>query len=139
MPTKVRHQILLIEDDPALTRMLRAFLEMEGYAVRDVPSGAEGLKSVDAAPPELVILDLGLPDMDGFDVCRQLRRLFPAWDLPVVMLTGRDTPADQLRGFAHGADVYLTKPCEPSELLRAMALLLGEKPSEDEEQLLWES
>ncbi|MBI4598000.1 MAG: response regulator, partial [Candidatus Omnitrophica bacterium] len=75
--------------------------------------------------PDLVILDLVLPDMDGHKVCQELRRLYSFWALPVLILTAKNQPIDQLRGFAHGADAYMTKPFESGELLRTVALLVG--------------
>ena len=121
-----RKQILLIEDDTSLVRVLRTLLESFGYDVEAVTCGTTGLACIADTPPDLVILDLGLPDMNGYEVCRRLRQVTNPWMMPVLMLTGRDKPVDQLRGYAHGADAYLTKPCEPPELLKTIALLLGE-------------
>ena len=125
-----RERILAIEDDAAMSRLLRALLEGAGYEVRTEGSGAAGLTGVVDTPPDLVILDLGLPDMNGYEVCRQLRQRFNPWSLPILMFTGMDKPVDQLRGFAFGADAYLTKPCDPEELLKTVALLLGHADAE---------
>ena len=119
-----RREIVIIEDDEALVKLLKATLTNAGYDVRTVRCGTTALSSISDVPPRLVILDLGLPDMDGYEVCRKLRESFHSWVLPIVMLTGMDKPADQLRGFAHGADAYLTKPCDPPELLNTIHLLL---------------
>jgi DNA-binding response OmpR family regulator len=126
MEARPRKQILLIEDDTSLVRVLRTLLESFGYDVEAVTCGTAGLACIADTPPDLVILDLRLPDMNGYEVCRRLRQVTNPWILPVLMLTGRDKPVDQLRGYAHGADAYLTKPCEPPELLKTIALLLGE-------------
>ncbi len=119
-----RGEIVVIEDDEALLKLLKALLADAGYEVRTVRCGATALASISDVPPRLVILDLGLPDMDGYEVCRRLRESFHSWTLPILVLTGMDKPADQLRGFAHGADAYLTKPCDPPELLSTIHLLL---------------
>jgi DNA-binding response OmpR family regulator len=125
-----RERILVIEDDPAVTRMVRALLETTGYHVESEMSGMSGLTKAADNPPELVILDVGLPDMNGYEVCRQFRQRFQPWSMPILMFTGKDKPVDQLRGFAFGADAYLTKPCEPDELLKTVALLLGRADAE---------
>jgi len=88
--------------------------------------GAAALSFAADHPLDLVILDLKLPDINGYEVAKELRKLYHPWVLPLIMLTGMDRPADQLRGFANGADAYLTKPYEPDELMRTIALLLGE-------------
>ena len=126
MATKPRQRILVIEDDEALVKLLRSILELAGYEVHAVRCGMTALDCVTDAQPALVILDLGLPDMNGYEVSRKLRQCFHPWSLPILMLTGMDKPVDQLRGFASGADAYLTKPCDPPELLKTVALLLGQ-------------
>ena len=126
MTSSHRQRIVVIEDDEALSRLLRALLEMNGYEVHAETRGEAALRYLRENPVELVILDLRLPDMDGYEVCKRLRHFFHPWDLPVLMLTGMDRPMDQLRGFAFGADAYLTKPCDPPEILKTVALLLGE-------------
>ncbi len=119
-------RILIVDDDVAIARMLQQLLESVGYRIHTETSGQAALTYAMEEPPALVILDLRLPDLNGYDVCRRLRHLYSGWTLPVIMLTGMDRPVDQLRGFAHGADAYLTKPCDPSELLKTVGLLLGE-------------
>ena len=126
METRSRKRILIIEDDAALSRLLRTFLESFGYEVETVMCGMTGLACAADTPPDLVILDIGLPDMNGYEVCRRLRQVSNPWSLPILMLTGMDKPVDQLRGYANGGDAYLVKPCEPPELLKTIALLLGD-------------
>ena len=120
-----RERIVIVEDDEALAKLLTRLLEFSGCDVHAVASGTAALHYIAEHEPHLVILDLMLPDVDGYEVCRQLRQQFTSWSLPILMLTGKDKPADQLRGYAFGADAYLTKPCEPTELLQTVALLLG--------------
>lgn len=121
-----KKQILIVEDDESLAMLLTQRLESEGFEVHAVSSGATGLVYAAEYRPDLVILDLRLPDMHGYQVCKELRQIFHPWALPVLMLTGMDQPIDELRGFAHGADAYLTKPYDPTELLKSVRLLLGE-------------
>ena len=125
MTETIRQQILVVEDDPGVARLIRQQLEMAGFAVHIEDHGANALSYAVEHRPQLVILDLRLPDIDGYEVCRQLRKLHTRWEMPILMLTGMDHPVDQLRGFAHGADAYLTKPYDRREFLQAMTLLLG--------------
>lgn len=120
-------KILVVEDEEPLARFLKWELESAGFQVQTALRGKEGLRCAAEQRPDLVVLDLRLPDMHGYDVCRELRRLYHPWALPVLMLTAMDRPIDQLRGFAFGADAYLVKPYEPTELLQAIETLL-EKP-----------
>lgn len=118
--------ILMIEDDARLASMVSDYLQANGYTVTHAPDAQSGLNQLTNNTVDLVILDLMLPDMDGLQVCRQLRKLYQPWTVPVLMLTALDQPIDRLRGFAHGADAYLTKPFDAEELLRTVRLLLSE-------------
>ncbi|MBI3458046.1 MAG: response regulator [Candidatus Rokubacteria bacterium] len=125
-----RRKILVVEDDAALVKVLRTLLESAGYEVRAEGRGSSALSCVSNEQPDLVILDLGLPDMDGNEVCRRLRQFLHPWAMPILILTARAAASDQLRGFAHGADAYVTKPFDVPELLKTIALLLGEPEQE---------
>ena len=96
--------VLLVEDEENLASLVGAYLEQEGYRVIPVATGADALRAIEAEPVRLVVLDLNLPDMDGLDVCRQIRARS---SVPVVMLTARDEEADRLAGLETGADDYL--------------------------------
>ena len=117
--------ILVVEDDPSTSKVLRTRLESEGFLVGIEGYGTTALRYAAEHQPDLVILDLRLPDMHGYEVARQLRQLFHPWALPILMLTAMDQPLAQIRGFAYGADAYLTKPYDATELLKTVALLLG--------------
>jgi len=130
MTDRGHRRILVIDDDPKQAKLLSALLGSVGYDVREEGSGTKALTCAAESQPDLVILDLGLPDMSGYEVCRRLRQYLHPWIMPILILSGWDKPSDQLRGFAHGADAYLTKPFDVPELLRTIALLLGEPEPE---------
>jgi DNA-binding response OmpR family regulator len=113
--------ILVVDDEEAIAEAVRARLQSEGYRVVVAGDGAEALETADREQPDLVVLDLMLPGMDGLEVCRQLQR--DRW-VPVLMLTARTEEADKVAGFAVGADDYLTKPFSLRELaVRVRAIL----------------
>ena len=115
-------RILVVEDEPALRSYLVPLLEREGFAADAVASGAQALAQVLERPPDLLLLDVNLPDLSGIEVCRRVREL-PGY-VPVVMLTGLDGPGDELRGFAARADDYVTKPVRPDVLLARIRAVL---------------
>ena len=121
-PHKTR--ILVVEDDQQISRLLTLVLEKAGFHVKSVNSGALAIRDATALRQDLVILDINLPDMSGLQVCRVLRTLYHPSVVTVIMFTGMNQPIDQLRGFAHGADAYLTKPCEMAELVGTVGSLL---------------
>ena len=106
-------QILVVEDEEAIAEAVRARLASEGYQVRVVHDGPHAIRAVAAERPDLVVLDLMLPGMDGLEVCREIQR--DNW-VPVLMLTARTDESDKVAGFAVGADDYLTKPFSLREL-----------------------
>ena len=108
-------QVLLIEDDPSLAQGLKTSLSHEGFIVNHLNRGQQGLNSIAISEPDIVVLDLGLPDMDGNDVLKQIRKLNA--ELPVLILTARATLEDKVAGLDAGADDYLAKPFEIDELL----------------------
>ncbi len=108
-------RIVVIEDEPDLARALRDNLEFEGYTAVHAATGAAGLRAVDQEPADLVLLDLMLPDIDGFDVCRRLRAA--GHTMPILILSARGQEIDKVRGLELGADDYVTKPFGLRELL----------------------
>jgi len=117
-------KILVVEDEPDVASLLRARLESNGYEVEVVEYGREALKRAGSLRPDLVILDLMLPDIDGYTVSEQLRKLYHSWSVPILMLTAKDQSVDQLRGYGVGADAYMTKPYDARELLETVGHLL---------------
>ncbi|MHB1134941.1 MAG: response regulator transcription factor [Chloroflexota bacterium] len=126
-----RKHILTIDDDASVTKMLKRALVYEGYDVSVAQDGKEGLAVAQVRPPDLVILDVMMPEVDGLEVCRRLRA--DGSDVPVLMLTARDAVADRVRGLEQGADDYLIKPFALEELLaRVKALLRRHQTAENE-------
>ncbi len=119
--------VLIIEDERELARGLRDIFEFEGYEVRTAETGEQGLAAVADLQPDCVILDLMLPDVNGYQVCERIRKL--KLDTPIIMLTAKSQDYDKIRGLEVGADDYMTKPFSVGELLaRVKALLRRQGP-----------
>ena len=110
-------QILVIDDDRNLRRIIQANLELAGYSVTAVPNGADALRQLDAEQPDLVVLDVMMPAMDGYEVARKIRARPASAHVPIIMLTAKGEVEDKLAGFDAGVDDYITKPFGPQELL----------------------
>ncbi|BAU14923.1 response regulator receiver domain protein [Leptolyngbya sp. NIES-3755] len=110
-------KILIVDDDTALRTALIRYLEKRGYAVRDAASGIEGLSLFEQDPPDLVVSDVIMPEMDGLEFCRRLRSLRTGQLVPFIFLSSRGEVEDRVQGHSIGADDYLIKPFEPRELL----------------------
>ncbi|WP_018085858.1 response regulator transcription factor [Desulfurispora thermophila] len=122
-------RVLVIDDDPKITALLRRALTFEGYEVITAASGQEGIDMALQENPDLVVLDIMLPGLDGWEVCRQLRQHST---VPILMLTARDEVADRVKGLNLGADDYLVKPFALEELLaRVHAMLRRSKQLEE--------
>jgi len=118
-------RILVIEDDPDIALSLRMKLERDGgFAVETVDDGSAGMRSAIDHPPDLVLLDVNLPGMDGFEVCRHLRKNPATAATPVIMLTARIDETDRISGLDLGADDYITKPFSPKEALARIRAVL---------------
>jgi len=125
--------VVLIEDEQSIGTLVRAYLERDGFQAVWVRSGEQGLVELDRHPVRLVILDVGLPGMDGFEVCRRIRARSP---LPIIMLTARDEEADRVAGLEVGADDYVPKPFSPRELMaRVRAVLRRTEPRSQDDIL----
>jgi two-component system response regulator MprA len=123
----VSERILIVDDDAPVRRMLARTIAAEGYAVDEAADGAGALIAVDRASPDLVVLDVAMPGLDGIEVCRRVRA--KGLSIPVLLVTARDAVADRVAGLDAGADDYLTKPFDSDELLaRIRALLRRGKP-----------
>jgi DNA-binding response OmpR family regulator len=122
--------ILVVEDEEGIASVVRAYLERDGFRVLCVGTGAAALSSLEHDRPQLVVLDIGLPDFDGFEVCRRIRARST---VPIVMLTARDDEVDRVAGLETGADDYVAKPFSARELVaRVKAILRRAEPQRDE-------
>jgi len=123
----------VVEDDESIAALVRSYLERDGFAVVLAERGEDALREIERRPVRVVVLDVGLPDLDGFEVCSRIRRNSR---VPILMLTARDEEPDRVTGLELGADDYLTKPFSPRELLaRVKAVLRRAEPWLDEPEL----
>ncbi|MEN9935484.1 MAG: hypothetical protein RLZZ387_2063 [Chloroflexota bacterium] len=126
MQRKDQRRILVVDDEPGLRELVRINLEHEGFAVLQAENGAQGLQMIQQEHPDLVILDVMMPEIDGWEVCRRLREFS---QVPVLMLTARVQSQDIVTGLESGADDYLLKPFNMDELMARVRALLRRVPS----------
>ena len=125
---------VVIEDDDAIASLVGVYLEQAGFEVVRESTGVGGMNAVERRQPRFVVLDLGLPDADGFELCRRLRG---SGDVPILILTARDEEADRVVGLELGADDYITKPFSPRELVaRVRAILRRADPAPSDERMI---
>jgi len=117
-------KVLLVDDDPVILKLLRVNFEMEGYLVVSATDGQEALQAARAERPDVVLLDVMMPVMDGLDVSRALRAGEATRDLPIILLSAKAQASDLERGVEAGADDYITKPFDPLELLERVGQVL---------------
>ena len=126
-------RILIVEDDPDIALSLSLKLERDGgYKVETAVSGPDGLRAAQSQPPDLVLLDVNLPGMDGFEICRRLRADAATAAVPIIMLTARIDEADRVAGLEFGADDYITKPFSPKEAVARVRAVLRRHRREQE-------
>lgn len=127
-------KVLVIEDDPYICELITLYAEKNGYIVNVANNGMKGLEMFYDNPPDLVILDIMMPEMDGWEVCKEIRRFDKT---PVIMLTGKGENCDKLKGFDLGTDDYLVKPFDPNELMaRIKAVLRRVNPMLDANEII---
>jgi two-component system, OmpR family, response regulator len=114
-------RILVVDDDPHICELVRLFLERDGFDVIEASDGVEALSKLDSVKADLAVIDVMMPNMDGWQLCRELRATF---DIPILMLTAKAETVDKLKGFQAGTDDYLVKPFEPLELVARVNALL---------------
>jgi len=122
-------EVLVVEDEPDIRRLIVLHLERDGFRCRTASNGPEALREARAVVPDLVVLDLMLPELDGLEVCRQLRRDASTAAVPIIMLTAKSDEVDRVVGLEIGADDYVSKPFSPKELVaRVRAVLRRARP-----------
>ena len=132
MATGAAQLVLVVEDEASISSFVALYLKKAGYAVKTAATGSEALTSVAAGNVSLIVLDLMLPDIDGIDVCRRIRKVS---EVPIIMLTARDEDVDKIIGLEVGADDYLTKPFNPRELVaRVKSILRRATPDRREKE-----
>jgi DNA-binding response OmpR family regulator len=119
--------ILLVDDEPSITELARMYLERDGFRIHEAADGESALEAATKQKPALIVLDVMLPKLDGFDVCRKLRTAGD--NVPIIMLTARDEDIDKILGLELGADDYLTKPFNPRELVARVKAILRRSES----------
>jgi two-component system phosphate regulon response regulator PhoB len=117
-------RVLIVDDDPDIVRLVSYNLSHAGYEVQTATTGRKALELIQQHPPDLIVLDLMLPDVDGMEVCRSLRQQAPSRRIPIVMLTARGEEIDRVVGFELGADDYVAKPFSPRELVLRIKSIL---------------
>jgi two-component system OmpR family response regulator len=114
-------KIMMVDDDPHIRELVRHFLQVEGFEVHEANDGIQALNTLESVKPDLIILDIMMPNMDGWELCRELRKNY---DFPLLMLTAKGETTQKIKGFELGTDDYLVKPFDPLELVvRVKALL----------------
>ena len=114
-------KILVVDDDPHIRELVRVFLQDEGFTVYEAADGKDALAKLETLKVDMVVLDMMMPNMDGWELCRELREIY---DIPVLMLTAKGETHDKIKGFQLGTDDYLVKPFEPLELVMRVKALL---------------
>lgn len=112
------HSILVVDDDPAVQKVLKQTLELEGYEVTAADDGEQALARLEERKPDMVVLDVMMPKVDGFEVLRRIRAGATTGNLPVILLTAKSATEDVWEGWRRGVDYYMTKPFDVEELLR---------------------
>ncbi len=123
-------KVLLVDDDEHILRSLRTYLEMENFEVETAGGGAEAIDKVDRWHPDLVVLDVMMPNMDGFQVLEALKNKNATQDLPIIMLTAKGQDLDVLKGYQRGASCYMTKPVNYNELVDNINLVFTQEAIE---------
>ena len=134
-PLKGKTRILLVDDDPNIVQLVRLYLEKEGYEVETADRGDTAVDMFRKNPPHLMLLDIMLPGMDGWEVCREIRRTS---NIPIIMLSARGEEYDRIHGFELGIDDYVVKPFSPKELMMRVAAIIKRSGGEENNRFVFE-
>jgi len=121
------HHILIVEDEESLLKLESILLSSKGYKVTGVRDGLAAMSEIERGKPDLILLDIMMPGIDGFEVCRRIKENPDTRDIPIVMLTAKKSAADQARGVEVGADAYITKPFKSLKIMDVISGLLPKK------------
>lgn len=124
-----QHTILVVDDEPAITASLAYCLQQEGYAVIMASNGEEAARKVISEVPDLIISDIMMPGIDGYEFCRRIREYYKTREIPFLFLSAQSTVESKLKGMKLGGDDYITKPFDLSELVIKVKRILGRTPS----------
>ncbi|GAB4459677.1 MAG: hypothetical protein OHK0029_22550 [Armatimonadaceae bacterium] len=127
-------RILAVDDEPNIVRLIQVNLERQGYQVETANNGAQALAKIRENRPDLLVSDVMMPEMDGFELLSTIRRDPMLQDLPVIMLTAKAQDANVMEGYSRGADMYLTKPFNPQELLQFVKRILSSQDDDGGER-----
>lgn len=130
MAAEQKPRILIVDDDPVITRLLEINFRLKGFQVDWALGGEEALRRVDEVAPDLIILDVMMPGLDGFEVRRRLNELPAGHDIPCIFLSARAQDEDRTRGYALGVDEYVTKPFDPAHLVEMVRRTLANAASQ---------
>lgn len=130
MVGEARPRILIVDDDPVILRLLQINFRLEGYDVDSAGRGDEALRRARETVPDVVVLDIMMPGVDGFDVLRQLKDDPASRDVPVILLSARAQDEDRRRGYALGVEEYVTKPFDPAHLVEVVRRVLAGRPAQ---------
>jgi two-component system alkaline phosphatase synthesis response regulator PhoP len=130
--TRKMPRILAVDDEPNIVRLMQVTLERQGYRVETANNGAQALAKIRASRPDLLVSDVMMPEMDGFELLSNIRRDTSLNDLPVIMLTAKTQDSNVMEGYARGADMYLTKPFNPMELIQFVKRILASEGEESD-------
>jgi len=131
-------KIMAVDDERHIVRLIQVNLERAGYQVVTAFDGPEALKKVDTEKPDLIVLDVMMPKMDGFEVLKRLQANPESREIPIIMLTAKAQDADVFRGWSSGVSAYLTKPFNPLELITFVKRILSGHDEYDEGERVWE-
>lgn len=124
------HKIMVVDDDTQTRELVALMLRRQGYEVEEAATGAQAIGTVDTIAPDLILLDMMMPDMNGVEVCKQLRTMEASSSVPIIMFSAKGMIDDKVAGFEAGVNDYLTKPIHPAELAARIKSILASRSDE---------